>query len=398
MNTRPDLLYLGFTFPPGVAARHPAVNSFSHSHHARMVRELERTLCVHSINLLPFAAESPAGSDPSTGLNSELTLIEKKPELIHRLLACWKLQRFYQRTYSSIAEPKVIFVYNLSPIYNHFVRWMKRRPNPPKLILHLEDSAQLGHSLRGFKRFRYRLKPLHFPDDKMLSHFDGCIGLSQSAEEHFRKRGIPYLWLPGATDPTEIDPFHQDFGSHFPEKTIRFGYFGALSPYAGVMTLAESFLASKSTGVLEICGYGKLSASLAALAKSDNRLRFLGLMETPTDCLRFGTRCDVLVNPRPASHGNENNFPSKAFQYATCGRAMLTTRMGGIETVFGPDAYYISTDNLAENLRSELERLAEISRAEHRQRGTALRQRVMDHYTYKKWGEKARDFILGIAA
>ena len=393
VNNPPDLLYLGFTFPPGVAALHPAVNSFSHAHHARMVHELERDLHVHSVNLLPFLAESPPHADPASGLDSQLTLTEGKPELFHQLQSIWRLRRFYQNTYTQTGYPKAVFVYNLTPVYNHFVRWLSAQPNRPKIILHLEDSPQLGGRVRGFKRFRYRLKPLYYADDDMLRFFDGCVGLSQSAESHFQRRGIPYLWLPGASDPFEIDPSAHEFDSPSSSAPIRFGYFGSLSPYAGVQILTESFMASQSTGTLDICGYGKQADELARVVQSDSRIRFRGLLKTPADCLRFGAECDVLVNPRPASHGNENNFPSKAFQYASCGRAILTTRLGGVESVFGNSAYHLETANLADSLKSELERLAEVPRPEHRKRGQALRQRVIDEYTYERWGEKVSAFI-----
>jgi len=393
VNQTPELIYLGFTFPPGVAALHPAVNSFSHAHHARMVHELEKVLRVHSINLLPFLAESPSDADPRSGLDSQLTLVEGKPELFHQLQSIWRLRRYYQNAYAQTGQPKAVFVYNLTPVYNHFVRWLRAQPNRPKIVLHLEDSPQLGGLVRGFKRFRYRFKPLYYPDDDMLRFFDGCVGLSQSAESHFQKRGIPYLWLPGASDPFEIDPSAHEFDSPSSSAPIRFGYFGSLSPYAGVQMLAESFMASQSTGTLDICGDGKQADELARMVQGDPRIRFRGLLKTPADCLRFGVECDVLVNPRPASHGNENNFPSKAFQYATCGRGILTTRLGGVESVFGNSAYYLETANLVDNLKSELERLAKVPRSEHRKRGQALRQRVIDEYTYERWGEKVSAFI-----
>ncbi len=389
----PDVLYLGFTLPPGVAALHPEINVFNHVHNARMVHGLERTLRVHSVNLLPFPAESPAGADPASGLVSRLTLVEKKPELLHYWLSAHRLRRFYRESYSGGRGPKAVFVYNLTPIYNNFIRWLRRQPNRPRLILNLQDSPHLGRPLKGFKRFRYRFKPLYHADEDMIGCFDGCVGLSQSAGVHFQRRGIPYLWLPGASDPTEFDPAAWDPAVAEPNRPIHFGYFGSLSTYAGAKILAECFLASKSSGVLEMCGYGKQGEEFAALARKDSRLRFRGLLESPADCLRFGAGCDVLVNPRPADFGNENNFPSKVFQYACCARAILTTRPGGVDSVFGSDAYYLSMERMAENLTTELERLALVPRSELRRRGAALRQRILDGCTYEHLSDRTAEFI-----
>lgn len=392
-NNPPDILYLGFAFPPGVAALHPEINSYSNVYQARTVHELEKAFTIHAVNILPFAAESPPGADPSSGVSSQLTLVEGKPAALRLRMAAWRLRRYYQTTYGSTKGPKVIFVYNLTPVYNHFIRWLRTQPGCPRIVLLLGDSPHLGRRLPTFKRFRYRFKPLYYPDDDMLRFFDGCVGLSQSAESHFQRRGIPYLWLPGACDPNEVDPSVHDLENDRSSNPIRFGYFGSLSPYAGVQILAESFMASQSRGTLDICGYGKQADELAAMVRRDSRIRFRGLLESPADCLRFGAGCDVLVNPRPASHGNENNFPSKVFQYATCGRAILTTRLGGVDSVFGNSAYYLETTNLADLLKGELERLAEVPRTELRKRGQALRQRVIDEYTYERWGEKVSAFI-----
>jgi hypothetical protein len=64
-----------------------------------------------------------------------------------------------------------------------------------------------------------------------------------------------------------------------------------------------------------------------------------------------------------------------------------------VDTVFGSSAHYLPTDRLTENLKAELERLALVPRTELRQRGAALRQRVVDEYTYERWGQKTAAFI-----
>src|SRR5205823_8047906 len=122
-----------------------------------------------------------------------------------------------------------------------------------------------------------------------------------------------------------------------------FGYFGALAAHSGVIPLVESFLASGLESSLHICGHGRLGDTLVHLAERDARLKFHGLLPSTEDCLRLAQSWDVLVNPRPAMQGNENNFPSKIFEYALCVRAILTTCMAGLLTVICPQSFYCYT-------------------------------------------------------
>jgi len=91
--------------------------------------------------------------------------------------------------------------------------------------------------------------------------------------------------------------------------------------------------------------------------------------------------------------GNENNFPSKIFEYARCGRAILTTRMAGVDTVLGPEAFYFDTNEFKENLGDKLLELAGMRRAELRRRGIALRERVTVHYSWPKQAAAMAEFI-----
>jgi glycosyltransferase involved in cell wall biosynthesis len=201
--------------------------------------------------------------------------------------------------------------------------------------------------------------------------------------------------MPGGCSPERVvESREADLGV---SEQIRFGYFGALAAHAGVLPLVESFLASRLENTLHICGYGRLGDSLARLAERDARLKFHGLLPSAEDCLRLAQSWDVLVNPRPPMPGNENNFPSKIFEYALCGRAILTSRMAGVDTVLGPEAFYFDTNDFRENLRDNLVALAGMRRAELRRRGIALRERVTVHYSWPKQAAAMAEFIARLA-
>ena len=390
------LLYLGFAFPPGVAALNPGVNPAGHALETQMMSQLRERFEVRSAGVLPLSPPVVESADPSSGIAHDLILLEKPPELFHRFrsLACLKSQ--YRRWRAQGWEPDLVMVYNLSPIYNQFLLWLRRHPSCPKLVLLLLDSPSLGVPTQRWKNFRRRFKPMYTPDSEMISRFDACVGLSKVTEKYFRPRNVPFLWMPGGCTParacvSETDNFGDRNGS------LRLGYFGSLAQHAGVRPLVETVLGSGVPAHLEICGYGKLEEKLTSLASENTRLKFHGL-QTPEACLAFGRSCDVLVNPRPASHGNENNFSSKLFDYALTGRAILTSNLSGVEDVLGPEAIYFDPQNFQRSLGKALKNVASLGRAELDRRGQAVQQRVTSQFSWGRQGARLASFLQKICA
>jgi len=388
------LLYLGFAFPPGVAALHPGINPAGHALETRLLGELRSQFEVRSAGILPLFPPMLEGADPASGVAHDLVLLEKPPELFHRYrsLACLKAQ--YRRWVAEGWVPDVVLVYNLSPIYNQFLLWLGRRPKCPKLVLMLLDSPNLGVPSQPWKRFRRRFKPMHTPDGEMLSQFDACIGLSKATEKYFRPGNVPFLWMPGACIPSRAVS-GEGVGFAPRNDSLRLGYFGALGDHAGVQPLVETVLETDFPGTLEICGYGRLTEQLAGLAAANPRLVFHGL-QTPDRCLAFGRSCDVLVNPRPPSHGNENNFSSKLFDYALAGRAILTSNLSGVEDVLGPEAFYFEAQEFRASLRQALHTLARIPRPELDRRGAAVQLRVTSEFSWARQGARVGTFLRSV--
>src|SRR5262249_21752164 len=152
--------------------------------------------------------------------------------------------------------------------------------------------------------------------------------------------------------------------------------FGALGAHAGVRPLVDALLSTNLPVALDLCGYGKPAQQLASIARRETRVRFHGLL-TPTECMAFGQSCDALVNPRPATHGNQNNFPSKLFDYALTGTPILTSRLSGVEDVLGPEAFYFDAYDFANSLKRNLHILVSTSRSELCRRGAAIQRRII---------------------
>jgi glycosyltransferase involved in cell wall biosynthesis len=389
MNEKSRLLYLSFAFPPGLRALHPAINPAGNSFETQMAGALRGHFDFRSVGQLPFPIrELPARADPASGVAHDLLLVERAPELWHRALSLRRLKRQFRDWQKSGWQPDAVLAYNLSPVYNQFIRWLRRQRGRPKLILLLLDSAQLGRPLPRAKRLRYRLKPFVTPDDEMLGEFDACIGLSRGVEQYAAARRLPFLWMPGGCTP-ERAPKCAAAG----DGPIRFCYFGALAAHAGVLEMTDAFLKTPGDSELHVCGYGKLAERLTAIAASWPRLKFHGLLPTPEDCLRLGQSCDVLVNARPPGHGNENNVPSKLFDYALCERAIVAGKMSGVDEVLGPEAFYFDPDNFDASLRAALELAAAAPRAELRRRGARISERVKTEFNWPRQAARMAEFI-----
>jgi len=390
------LLYLGFAFPPGVAALNPGVNPAGHALETQMINELRENFDVRSTGVLPMEPPNVKEPDPGSGIQHDLILLEKPPELFHRFrsLACLKAQ--YRRWRDLGWEPDAVLVYNLSPIYNQFLLWLRRHFRRPKLVLLLLDSPTLGAPVHRWKRFRRRFKPMYTSDSDMIWRFDACIGLSKATERYFLPRKVPFLWMPGACTPSRAR-FSDE--ACFPERNgvMRLGYFGALADHAGVQPLIDTVLSTPVGVSLEICGYGKLANAVQAIAERDRRVKFHGLL-TPAQCLSFGRSCDVLVNPRPASHGNQNNFSSKLFDYALAGRSILTSNLSGVEDVLGPEAFYFDPHDFNKNLRKNLLLLARTDRGELDRRGVSVQERVLSNFSWTRQGTRVATFLTQVCS
>jgi glycosyltransferase involved in cell wall biosynthesis len=258
----------------------------------------------------------------------------------------------------------------------------------------LADSTNLGHRQPLLKRLRYGFKPFVYFDDQMLPFVDACIGLSRQTEKVFTGRGVPWLWMPGACAPERALKLEKDRASG----PVHFGYFGSLAPHTGLPDLMDAFSETDVKGTLHICGHGKQANAIAKRCSADARLKFHGLLPSPDDCLKLASEWDVLVNPRPLIAGNENNFPSKVFDYALSRRAILTTGFAGVSEVLGADAYYLNEANLKESLRHSLTSLSQAPKDELRARGARLQERVISSFSWEEQGSRIAGFIEGISA
>ena len=93
----PKLLYLGFAFPPGVAALFPGINPAGHGFETQMLAALRAHFEIRSVGVMPFAVpELPIKPNPASGIAHDLLLRDQVPELWYRLRSLARLKRQYR--------------------------------------------------------------------------------------------------------------------------------------------------------------------------------------------------------------------------------------------------------------------------------------------------------------
>lgn len=388
------IFYLSNAFPPGVTGRFPAVNPAGHATETRMTQALSQTTELSSITLLGGEVHGKLEPrDDSMGLEHELILWERDPMLWHRWRSWRALREHYLGKLARDGQPDIVLVRNLNPVFNRFVRWLRQQHPRPRIVLVFADSGTLGQKIPFSRRFRYAFKPMQVLDQDAIGWYDACISFGIGTRRYFDALGIPWMWMPSAFN-FQYDPPAVAVQRSGP---IQFGYFGALAEHAAVLPLVETFVAAEVPGALRVCGFGKLSGKLAELSARHPNFKFDGLLPKQSDCLDWAQQVDVLINPRLNIWGLENSFPSKIFEFGMTGKAILTTRTGGVDQVLGDEGLYLESDGFENSLREQLRAIAAMDRSELTRRGTAIRERLLKDYTWDKQAERMVDFLTGLA-
>jgi len=113
-------------------------------------------------------------------------------------------------------------------------------------------------------------------------------------------------------------------------------YTGSLNPAFGISALLKAFESITDPDYrLWICGAGDGQSEVEAAAERDRRIIYKGFLPK-SEIADLQTRCDVLINPRPADgEYTKYSFPSKTMEYLLSGSKVVMHRLDGIG-----DEYY----------------------------------------------------------
>jgi len=131
------------------------------------------------------------------------------------------------------------------------------------------------------------------------------------------------LHLDGAVYPKVKKPFLQK--STETKRKTTFLYSGSLGKWGGTKMLLDAMaLIKRDDFELWITGFGDTTVFKKSLPK-DKRIKYLGLLTYDQLHDAYQT-ANVFLNPRPVNMpGNENNFPSKLFDYLAWKKPIIST-------------------------------------------------------------------------
>jgi glycosyltransferase involved in cell wall biosynthesis len=393
-NRRLRLLYLGNAFPPGLAWVFRPFCVTASVYEARLVQAFSQRVEISSVGLLPAKlwGHLDEPKDDSSGVENELVLWDRNPALWHRWISWRKLRRYYLEKVQREGMPDVLLVRNLQHVFNYFVKWLRRQPRRPLIVLLLGDSGGLGERISISRRLRYKFKPMQMLDDESVLLYDACLVSGPKAKRYFEPRGVPWMWFP-ITFHCNYEPPPPDPSQNGP---IRFGYFGGLSEHSAVLPLVRTFLSANVPGTLHICGHGPLAGELEQLARRHPNFQFDGFLPKQSDCLAWAQKVDALINVRLPLWGQENSAPSKVFEYGVAGKAIISTRTAGMDEVLGKEGIYIETDNFEDSLRQKLQEVSAMSRAELQRRAAIIHKRILKEFNMDAQARRIIEFMNGI--
>ena len=372
------VFYLGFWLPPSLVARYPQTNGAGQLWEGRFLENLGcdansrfASIVDRKLELSGADAADPKHLLLQGRFGKDLQAYPSFRDLRRRYIS-WRRQGW---------KPDCFVVYNSHPIGNAFTRFLTKHDPDVKRILLFLDSRHFGKHPSLLKRLRLKLKPLHWRDEVMLPIFHGVASASLSSERFCRDRNIPWHWFPGGV---EGDGLLDNAQTPPSNGVTRIGYFGSHSDYAGLRDLIEAFVASPQLKLqLSIAGEGSKTGELKQRAASDSRIEWVGFFKERKDLGRWASSCHVLVNPRPAEYGNDNNFPSKIFDYIQLGRPVLSSVTPTLQHAFGESLMWYDADK-PNALSEALERVSQIRVPLLIQDGINLRDKYAKRFSWKE--------------
>ena len=377
-----NFFYLGFYLPMNLVLRYPQLNGAGQLWESRLLHNLRinseiRTVSIadRKMQLVEADYENP----------NHYFLKGKFSKDIQAALSFFELRKKYIGWRRQGWKPEYFFVYNSHPIGNAFVRFLAKNDPDVKRILFFLDSKYFGEEIDLFKRLRLRLKPFNWFDEDMFPYFQGIASASFSSKKFCDDRRIPWHWFPGGA---QADGLLEKVGRPNMDGIKQIGYFGSHSDYAGLPELIEAFKNNANLPLtLSIAGEGSKTKELRESTASDPRIQWVGFFNERRDLGQWASSCHVFVNPRPARYGNDNNFPSKVFDYMQLGRCVLSSITPTLKHAFGDSMIWYDA-KYPQALSQALVNISQMSTYDLIRQGEDFREKYSQNYS---WSETVSD-------
>ncbi len=208
---------------------------------------------------------------------------------------------------------------------------------------HLEESASiyypgsaLGRLVKGVVGFiaRYNLRHAH-----------SVITVTNELSQFLQTSGVKDITvIPNGVDTRVLRPLPMEEAKRsLGLKGTVLGYVGSLEHWVDLETVVQALARLKVTLLVVGPGlftdYGSLIKKMAEELGVADRVVFTGAVKY-SELSRYISAMDIGLNPLKMMKKNEYAAGGKVFNYLSCGRPVLSSRMVSLERLLGDDIYY----------------------------------------------------------
>ncbi len=209
---------------------------------------------------------------------------------------------------------------------------------------HLEESASIYYPGSAFGKLvkngvsritRYNLR-----------HASSVITVTEELAQFLRDLGVKDIdVIPNGVDTKALVPIHSDEAKEslgLKGKVI--GYVGSLEHWVDLETVVQALPSLEDVTLLVVgpglfTDYGDKIKSMARELGVAESVKFTGAVKY-SELSRYISAMDIGLNPLKRMKKNEYAAGGKVFNYLSCGRPVLSSRMISLERLLGDQIYY----------------------------------------------------------
>jgi glycosyltransferase involved in cell wall biosynthesis len=233
----------------------------------------------------------------------------------------------------------VIFIYSVHLPYLLSASFFKLLNPKVEICLFVNDLPQyMSHRTDKIYVWLKQIELLLF---NYLQRFvNSYVFVTQQLNQLINNENKPWVLIEGVYDEPVLQPKKKIHS----QKTLL--YSGTLDSRYGLLDLLHAFnLLDSLDYQLLICGEGNLKSKIIEFTKINNRIRYLGQLDT-TQVKDLQAQADILINPRkPAGDYTKYSFPIKTLEYLASGKPCISYKLPGIPSEY--DKYLIFPDDFS---------------------------------------------------
>lgn len=266
---------------------------------------------------------------------------------IFRYLALLRPLKIWMNRQSKLG--KVVVIYSIQNLWLSAAKILKKHNKDIHICLIVPDLPDyMSMNRDGYWLNRLYKKYSIHKCSQNIKYIDSFVFLTEYMKDYFQT-DKPFVVVEGIAPDSEsieekIGISNKNDNIHN-RKTVL--YTGSLEKKYGVLELAQAFMTIKKENYqLIICGEGEAKKDILQAAATDNRIRYLGMLEH-ADILRLQKEATVLINPRKnRDEYTKYSFPSKILEYLSSGTPVIAYKLEGIPKEYDDFIYYINGDRI----------------------------------------------------